>query len=287
MLKIDMHIHTCPDGVIVKGRSQARDMLKHMTSLGIGKGVLMSSGETAAYTVGFTVNAEVQAIAEKYPENFAWMCTLDDDGNCDTVYDRLAACKEKGAIGIGELIINRRLDDPFLVAIFDAAEKLDMPVTIHMSPGIGVRYGVVDEPGLPLLESILKNHPKLKILGHSKTFWIEISGNAPTSDAGRLQAGEGPVSEGGRLVELFTTCPNLYGDLSASSGGKAIMRDENFGVYFLETFADRLFFATDMVKTSTVEPLAAWMQAQVEKGTLSKEAYDKICYKNAQEVFGL
>ena len=57
----------------------------------------------------------------------------DYDGNTDTIYDRLKSCKEKGAVGIGELMINRRLDDPFFRSLFEAAGKLHLPVTFHMS----------------------------------------------------------------------------------------------------------------------------------------------------------
>ena len=46
---------------------------------------------------------------------------------------------------------------------------------------------------------------------------------------------------GGRVPELFAKYPNLYGDLSANSGSRAIMRDPEFGLWFLETYADRLF----------------------------------------------
>ena len=69
------------------------------------------------------------------------MCNLDYDGDPKTVYDRLSVCKEKGAVGIGELMINRRLDDPFLNAAFEAAGKLNLPVTFHMSPETGYSYG--------------------------------------------------------------------------------------------------------------------------------------------------
>ena len=205
----------------------------------------------------------------------------------ETVYDRLKKYKEQGAVGVGELTVNRPLDDPFLQALFAAAEQLDMPVTIHMSPEQGHGYGVVDHAGLPLLEQVLQTYPNLKILGHSQTFWIEMSGDAPTDKEGRNSWGEGSVTAGGRVPYLFEHYPNLYGDLSANSGGCAIMRDPAFGLAFLEKYADRLFFATDMVNTDMVFPLGAWLDEQVASGKLSREAYEKICRKNAERVFGL
>lgn len=287
MKKIDLHMHVITTWNIPKiGKfniSNPEKMIAHMDELGIAKAVLMSSGEKKA---PFGKNKTNCKICEKYPDRFAWMCTVDPVDE-STVYDRLAEYKRQGAIGVGELTINRRLDDPFLQAVFAAAEKLELPVTIHMSPEVGYSYGVVDEPRLPLLEGVLQQYPNLMILGHSQTFWIEMSAEAPDDKEGRNSWGQGPVVLGGRVPELFERYENLYGDLSANSAGQAIMRDPEFGLNFLETYADRLFFATDMVNSDMVFPLGAWLDEQVEQGTLSREAYDKICYKNAQRVFGL
>lgn len=286
MEKIDLHLHVRLEAGNENDRPQiscAKDMLAHMKELGIKKGILMSGGESDC---GFRNNEEVMEICRRYPDHFAWMCNLDFK-DIDTVYERLAECKENGAVGIGELMLNKRIDHPFLEALFTAAEQLSLPVTIHMSPEEGYKYGIVDEPGLPLLEDLLRRHPNLKILGHSQAFWIEMSGDAPKDKESRYKTGKGPVIPGGRVPKLFEKYPNLYGDLSANSAGKAIMRDEEFGLQFLETYADRLFFATDMLTSDMVYPLGGWLDEQVEKGKLSQEAYEKICYKNAERVFGI
>ena len=287
MKKIDLHMHIMTTLSIPKigkiNLSSPKKMIVHMEELGIGKAVLMSSGEKK---IPFGKNSTCKKICEKYPNHFAWMCMLDekDEG---TVYDRLAEYKRQGAVGVGELTINKPLNDSFLQAVFTAAEKLELPVTIHMSPEVGYSYGVVDNPRLPLLEEVLKKYPKLKVLGHSQTFWIEMSADAPDSKEERNSWGKGPVVSGGRVPDLFEKYENLYGDLSANSAGQAIMRDPEFGLNFLETYADRLFFATDMVNSDMVFPLGAWLDEQVEKGALSRKTYEKICWKNAQRVFGL
>ncbi len=286
MKKIDLHLHLTYRQIPKIGKmnlASGKNMMAHLDELSIGKGVLMSSGEKK---VPFGNNKGNRKVCEAYPERYAWMCTLDPV-NPETVYERLAEYKSQGAIGVGELTINRRLDDPFLQKVFEAAEKLELPVTIHMSPEVGFSYGVVDEPRLPLLEEVLKSYPKLKVLGHSQTFWIEMSGDAPNTKEERNSWGKGPIIPGGRIPELFEKYENLYGGLSANSGGQAIMRDPEIGLNFLETYADRLFFATDMVNVDMEFPLGAWLDEQVECGKLSREAYEKICYKNAQRVFGL
>ena len=287
MKKIDLHVHVMAAWNLPKiGKveiSGPKRMIAHMEELGIGKAVLMSSGEKK---VPLGKNDTNRKICEKHPEHFAWMCTVDPV-NPETVYERLAEYKRQGAIGVGEYTVNKPLDDPFQDAVFAAAEKLELPVTIHMSPEVGVGYGVVDQPRLPLLEGVLQKYPNLKVLGHSQVFWIEMSADAPDDNESRNSWGKGPIKEGGRVPELFAKYENLYGDLSANSAGQAIMRDPEFGLKFLETYADRLFFATDMVNSDMVFPLGAWLDEQVEKGTLSRETYEKICWKNAQRVFGL
>lgn len=286
MRKIDLHLHLTPFQLPKIGKmnlASGKNMLSHLDELGICKGVLMSSAEKG---LPFGTNKTNRKICSQFPDRYAWMCTLKPE-HPETVYARLKQYRDQGAIGVGELTVNRRLDDPFLQALFAAAEKLEMPVTMHMSPEVGYSYGVVDLPGLPLLEQVLKTYPNLKILGHSQTFWIEMSADAPTDKESRNSWGEGPVIPGGRVPALFAKYPNLYGDLSANSGGCAIMRDPEFGLAFLETYSDRLFFATDMVNKDMVFPLGAWLDQQLAAGKLSQEAYNKICFENAQRIFGL
>ena len=286
MKKIDLHLHLTPFQIPRLGKlnlASGKNMLPHLEELGIGKGVLMSSAEGG---LPFGTNKANRKICQKFPDRYAWMCAVDPKGK-EPVYDRLARFKSQGAIGVGELTCNRRLDDPFLQELFAAAEKLELPVTIHMSPEVGYSYGVVDDPGLPLLEMVLAKFPDLKILGHSQTFWIEMSADAPKDKESRNSWGDGPVVPGGRVPELFEKYPNLYGDLSANSGSRAIMRDEAFGLAFLEKYADRLFFATDMVNTDMVFPLGGWLDRMVAEGKLSRRTYELICFENARRVFGL
>ena len=282
--KIDLHLHVSRETIKNEQMfvSSGKEMIKHLHDLGIRKAVLMSMGND----VTFGKNLDNMQLAKLYPDTYAWMCNLDYKDE-DTILERLLKYKSEGAIGIGELAINQRIDSSFLQKVFEAAEKLNMPITFHMSPEVGYSYGIVDDPGLPLLEETLKKFPNLKLLGHSQSFWIEMSGDAPKDKEGRNSWGQGKIVPNGRIPYLFEKYPNLYGDLSANSGGNAIMRDEKFGLAFLEKFQDRLFFATDMVNVEMEFPLGKWLDDKYENGNLSKDAYEKICYKNAKRVFGL
>ena len=258
-----------------------KDMLPHLKELGIDKAVILSMGET-----GLSSNEKVREAAGMYPDVYSWMCNLSDDDPA-TVKERLSRLKEQGACGIGEFMYNSRIDSDFVQAVFQAAEELGMPVLFHMSPEEGFNYGIADDPGLPLLEEALKKYPNLIIIGHSQPFWHEISGDAKPDLASRNSWGEGPVIEGGRLIELFEQYPNLYGDLSANSGGNAVMRDESFGLRFLERFQDRLMFGTDMSSPDMEFPLGKWLDQKLAESALSEEAYSKICWKNAMRVLGI
>lgn len=290
MLKFDTHVHCglYRGEVPVKRVYDAGGMLRHMDAIGVEKAVLMSSGETPNPQFGpvETTNAACREMAAAHPDRLAWMCNLDPV-HPETVESRLAACKAQGAVGIGELALNRWLDDPFLWAVFAAAEKLALPVTFHMSPEPGYSYGICDKAGLPLLEKALQAFPALKFVGHSQVFWLEISADCPKEgNEARSAYGTGPVIPG-RVEELMHRYPNLYGDLSANSAGCALMRDEAYGLHFLETFRDRLFYATDTVNEKTVFPLGNWLDTCAGDGRLSAETYAAVCRENARRVYGL
>ena len=113
MKKIDLHLHLTPFQVPKLGKlnlTSGKNMLPHLEELGISKGVLMSSGEGG---LPFGTNKANKKICEQFPDRYAWMCNLSPKSR-EPVYDRLARYKAQGAIGIGELTYNHRLDDPFL-----------------------------------------------------------------------------------------------------------------------------------------------------------------------------
>ncbi len=87
------------------------------------------------------------------------------------------------------------------------------------------------------------------------------------------------MKPGGALDRLFTSCPNLWGDLSAGSGANAIARDRDFGLNFLIRRADRLVFGTDYLKPGQNVPqfdllasldLPPEVRVKIERGNASK-----------------
>ena len=281
--RIDTHLHLAYENRDRGSRtvSTYTDMLPCFEKLNIVKGILLPGGQLLPYLPG---NEECAAVYRTDPEHYAWMCNPEPI-DPDTVYETLRTYKAQGAVGIGELTCNLPLTDPTLQALFEAAGKLELPITLHMSPAVGCSYGVVDEPGLPLLEHCLKNFPQTIFVGHSACFWCEISGDAPTDAKGRNGYPTGPVLPGGRISELLEKYPNLYCDLSATSGGQAITRDETHGLAFLQRFSDRMLFATDMTQVDSAYPLYSWLDQKAESGALSMDAYRKICIENARKLY--
>lgn len=293
MTKIDVHIHAAlhrqehrpsprnPEDCYL---AQPEELLEHLAAQGIDQALVMSSGTTDPDTG----NAACCRMAAEHPWQLHWMANIDDTAQPEQVYDLLAACKAQGAVGVGEVAVNQWMDSPLLSALFAAAQDLDLPVTCHMSPEPGYNYGVCDRAGLPLLEQTLRRYPQLKLLGHSQLFWLEISGDCPRqgNDA-RNAMGRGPVTPGGRVPALFRDFPNLYGDLSAYSASCAILRDEEFGLAFLEENQDRLLFGTDTLNKHQTFPLGKFLDRAVAEGRLSTAAYEKICRENARQLFHL
>ena len=283
--KIDTHLHLAYENPNRENRtiSTYKEMLPYFQKLNITKGILVSVGELLP---NLPKNEECIAIYRDDPEHYAWMCNPEPI-NPETVYDQLRLYKQQGAVGVGELTCNLPLNDPALHALFEAAGKLKLPITLHMSPAVGCSYGVVDEPGLVLLEECLQKFPDTVFVGHSACFWCEISGNAPTDPKGRNGYPSGAVTPGGRISELLEKYPNLYCDLSATSGGQAILRDEAHGLAFLEQFSNRMMFATDMTQVGTEYPLWSWLDQKAALGQLSMDAYRSICFENAKRLYQL
>ncbi len=270
----DVHVHCMGD--------DPAPLTAFLKEQGIGHAVLMSSRELD----GADCVEKVRRIAEESGGFYSWMCTPPPEGEGD-VFACLERYRAQGAVGVGELMVNQWLDSPFLTQIFDAAARLELPVTLHMDTRPGHAYGVCDRVGLPLLEGVLRRWPTLKVLGHSQVFWAEISDDGPwENDDDRAGYGKGPVKPG-RVAALLDSCPNLYCDLSAYSGANALLRDEAYGAAFLKRYADRLLFGTDTVRTGRIPPLKPFIETCLQDGRLDPETAEKIFSGNARRLLGV
>lgn len=238
--------------------------------------------------VGYVTPEETLEICAAYPDRLIPFCSLDPrllKNSPDTDFGPvLEFYKNAGCKGVGEYMANLPFDDPYQMNLFRHVEAVGLPLTFHISPTIGGCYGCYDELGLPRLEKVLKAFPKLNLLGHSQPFWGEIS--ADLTEGTRNGYPEGKVTPG-RVVELMREYPNLYGDLSAGSGFRAISRDPEFGYGFLEEFQDRLLFGTDICWPGQELPIVPYFEKLRQEQLISPEAYEKIAWRNADRLLGL
>lgn len=281
------------DGVRCHLISNPSEMLEFYDRHGVEKGVLMPlcNAENAPQSQS---NEEVLEIARRHPDRFIPYCNVDprnlfNDFSKSRFADTLKWYRDKGCKGLGEMCCNLHFLDPRVQALMSAAEDVGFPMTFHMAPFAGNSYGLVDEAGMPELEESLKRHPKLKIFGHSQAFWAEIGKNPSMND--RLNNPTGEVKEEGRLVELMRAYPNLYGDLSAGSGGNALMRDRAYAVKFLNEFQDRLLFGMDICSPEAErkwpKPLSDFLRDLYAKGEISETVFNKVGRDNAVRLLGL
>ena len=191
------------------------------------------------------------------------------------------------AKGVGEITPNVDVDDPQLQKLFAACAACRLPVIVHLVHVRGKGYGMYDDLGLPRIEKLLADLPDLTLIGHSTVFWSEISGDV--TEASRCQYPTGPVTEGGRVVELMRRYPNLCCDVSAGSGHNALMRDPDFTARFIEEFSDRILYGCDITATTVPHPLpfVEFLEQMVADGKLSEENYCKLVRDNAIRILNL
>jgi predicted TIM-barrel fold metal-dependent hydrolase len=158
-------------------------------------------------------------------------------------------------------------------------------VVFHVGTKLGDCYGLVDQLHLPGLEHCLARFADLTFIGHSQPFWAEISGDV--TDAQRAGYPTGPVAPGGAVVRLLRDYPNLYADISASSGYNALTRDGRFGPQFAAAFHDRLLMATDTCSPGNNFQHAALLRAWKDQGKLTAEAFENIAWRNANRILDL
>lgn len=249
--------------------------------IGVEKGVALPLVSPEHMSDQYTIKDARQA-AEQYPQTVGWwFCNVDPRWLSNTADADLSIVmnhyKAMGAKGIGEFTANLPVEDPMMQNVYYHAEKCGLPILFHCGQQ-GDDYGMVDGLGLYSIEKTLQRFPKLKLIGHSHKWWSEISGDCSWEN--RAGNPKGPVTPGGRVVELMRNYPNMLGDLSAGSGENAIMRDPAFGYKFIEEFQDKLFFGVDYCSIDNYRHLSHFLDEGVECGRISQKAYNKICREN-------
>ncbi len=175
----------------------------------------------------------------------------------------------------GEVKLRMMYDNPDALRLFRAAGEMGLPVLLHFDyeypsgklfPRPSWWYG----GGIDCLERVLAACPETNFIGHAPGFWAHIS-----NDDRYLTSPypEGPVIPGGRIEQLLEKYPNLYCDISANSGLRALSRDLDYSRQFLTRYSTRVLYGRDYYYNKHQELLNSL--------SLPQSVLDDIYCKNA------
>lgn len=288
---IDIHGHTYsfadPRQKALTSFLSPEQLLEYWPPLEIDRAVLLPLVHHECMTV-LQTNEDILNICARFPGRFIPFCNLDPRYHYNSPQTdftpALEHYKSLGCRGVGEMCANLPWDDPRVLNLLGHIERAGLPMLFHLGVDGGT-YGLVDEFGLPRLEAALRQFPSLQLIGHSMAFWSAISGDV-TPDTWQGYP-TGPVTPGGRLVELLERYDNLWCDLSAGSGCTALTRDPDFGGWFMERFQDRLLFGSDLCWPDQQVPQPAALRKALAEGRLSEQAFEKIARGNAVRLLRL
>ena len=216
--------------------------------------------------------------AERAPERFVL-------GYAPDPRDRDACCKLIAAHDIynakicGELKCRIMYDNFDCLRLLRTAGMLKMPVIMHFDYDHQLNF---DDPRtdwfggtIDTLERVLQACPDTIIIGHAPGFWIHISDDDLYMQQG-YPSDDAPVIKQGRIAQLLRKYPNLYCDISANSGLKALKRNKEYTVEFLTEFQDRVLYARDNFTNLHQEFLNSL--------NLPESILSKIYFKNAESL---
>jgi predicted TIM-barrel fold metal-dependent hydrolase len=286
---IDAHAHVLMNPRIPYNRKarpfiSAEEQIAIMDRKGISKAVILplSNPEILPEYQGLD---EVLRICACFPGRFIPFANVDPrltgtllDVDADHFTFILEHYREAGCRGLGELAAKIFWDDPRLLNLLAACERVGFPVTFHTSMPESKDYGVVDDIGFPRFESVLQRFPSLVFLAHSQGWWSEISGSVTPGE--KCGYPRGPVAPGGSVVRLMRKYPQLWGDISANSGLKALQRDLEFTSGFVDEFQDRLVLGLDTCQITDDRQHTDWLRQCRDSGLITQAVFEKICWRN-------
>jgi uncharacterized protein len=246
-------------------------LLRWMDGHGVEQAVVLplESPEGASFPI---LTRDVLAIAERHRDRLIPFACIDPRASIreEDLKPLFESYVERGARGFGEHKVGLPIDHPLSQRLYAFAGELGLPVLLHQD---GERN--TDRVGLPGLERMLREFPETIFIGHAPAWWSSISADCTEADLNGYPSG--PVVPGGAADRLLAEYPNMWADLSAGSGARALLRDLKFAQAFLERHADRILFATDYLHPGQEVPQFDLFETL----TLTPETREKIMYRNA------
>jgi predicted TIM-barrel fold metal-dependent hydrolase len=155
--------------------------------------------------------------------------------------DLLRRAALAGTHGFGEMKSQVAADGPEMRRVYELAAELGLPVLLHFQEFSDAASVGTFNTGIERLPALLKEYPRTIFIGHANSFWANLSAEVPANVAYPT----GPIKPGGLTDRMLSEFPNLYGDLSATSGRNALARTPQFSMEFLKRHQDKLIFGSD------------------------------------------
>src|SRR2546428_12765585 len=139
-----------------------------------------------------------------------------------------------GAQGIGEQKFHVDCDSSHMQLVAEIAHEHRVPVLMHFQHDT---YNLHIER----FPTMLAKFPRANFIGHAQTWWANIDKNCDQV----TMYPKGKVTPGGITDRLLSDYPNMFGDLSAGSGLKALLRGEDHARAVLTRHQGQLMYGSD------------------------------------------
>ena len=262
-------------------------LLVHQRAIGATQTILLPAGRSTTRPSthdGVANGLQAQALGNEECYQFsrshnAFLFGANDVPDLADATLEIERYLKRGAKVIAEQKFGVECDSPEMQRIYALAGEYNVPVLMHWQFKM-YNYG------FERFHTMLEKFPRVKFLGHAQLWWGNVDRNYTDQT---VSYPKGPVTLGGLTDRYLTDYPNMYGDLSATSGLTALTRDEDFTRDFLRRHRDKLVFGSDCSCREGGGPkcLGAQIIAAVRRLAADRQTERKLLYENAKSVFRL
>lgn len=267
---IDIHQHTN-----YSGRTDDQ-LIAHQRAMGVTTTILLPAGKYYGLDAQCGGNDTCQRLKDRLPGEYLQFA--NEIPYLADATENITRFLRAGAIGIGEQKFRVLSDSTYLHKLADIAQEFDVPVLLHFWDG---DYNME----FARFHKTLEKYPEVNFIGHAQTWW----GNIDKDYQQGVMYPAGKVTPGGITDRLLADYPNMYGDMSAGSGLRAILRDEDHYRGFMERHQDKLLFGSDCNDAIGRGPGCQGAQtiAAIRRVASTKAVERKVLFENANRLFKL
>lgn len=238
------------------------------------------------------MNDQLHDVMVRFPDRFGGFCALPTQ-DPEAAAKELERCKALGFCGamIQGRTDGKYLDDPRFYPIWEAAQALDMPISLHvldtnvsdmrifegcyslLGPGWSWNLEAATHVMRIIMNGIFERYPRAQLIcGHM--------GEGLPYYFGRMD--EGYITFSGHLEGKLTRLPSTYfkTNVYITTSGRYYPPAMRCAVDAMG--ADRVLFACDYPFVTMEDGVAL-----LEACDLTQEEKELICYKNAQRLLGV